>query len=140
MNKAKTSRSTSKTKLNKNTFTTINSKKNLTKVKKSETIPRGKSKSVDKKPESDPSTMNKNIEIINKLITNSQAIVEQQDDMLKKYSELSQKFKNDSKHLTTDENNEFFDFLEKYSVNLNNILSKLKKHQEDSSKIKCILI
>jgi hypothetical protein len=140
MNKAKTSRSTSKTKSNKNTITTINTKKNsTTKIKKADTIPRARSKSVDKKPDIDPSTLTKNIEIINKLITNSQSIVELQDDILKKYTELSNRVKNDNKPLTTDENNEFFEFLEKYSVNLNNILTKLKKKSDESNKIKCYI-
>ncbi len=102
-----------------------------------DTIPRDKSKLEDKTPKIDQASLTKNIEIINKLISNSQAIVKQQDNILDKYSEISKKLNSDpNKPLSVEENNEFFEFLEKYSVNMNNILSKLKNNLKNLIKSK----
>jgi hypothetical protein len=152
--KPKQSRSTSKTKpLKKSTSTNILS--NTTKPKKTSSIPKVKSaKSKDKLTKGEnkkikksksvdpiPICLTKNIEVINKLITNAQQITEEQDTLLANYSEITRKVTSHDyeveRILNKNENEDFITSLEKYSANLTNILAKVRQTSDESENIKC---
>jgi hypothetical protein len=91
-------------------------------------------KSEPSKP--DQEALLKNIEYIDKLINNSQQIVEQQDFLLNKFSKIN--ITEDDLELNNNE--DFMKHIEKYSKNLNIILSKIKIQNEQNDEIKCKII
>ena len=92
-------------------------------------------KSENNKPEQQ--ILLKNIEYIDKLIYNSQHIVEQQDYLLNKFSKIN--IPEDSS-IEINNNEEFIKHIENYSSSLNNILSKIKIQNEQNDEITCKII
>ena len=82
-----------------------------------------------------------NISMINKLINNSNDIVNEQKNILENFSEVNKKLTSseyDIQRLTSKlENDEFSHFAGKYSNCLNQVLENLKTHSEEVENIKC---
>ena len=78
----------------------------------------------------------RNLEFIDKLIYNSQQIVEQQDYLLNRFSKLNLP---DDNKLDINNNQDFINHLENYSNKLNNILSKIKIQNEFNDEMKSII-
>jgi hypothetical protein len=116
------------TKSNKGSTGKIKSKAPDKKIKK-------KSKSVE------PICLTSNIEVINKLITNTQQIANEQDSLIERFSDITKKVTaNDyeiDRLLNRTENDEFISILEKSTNSLSNILTRLKNHTEEAENIKC---
>jgi hypothetical protein len=118
----------------------------LNKTKTATKVPKTKPKSTDKKIKKsksvEPICLNKNLEVLNKLLTNAQQITNEQDLLINKFSDITKKITaNDyeiERLLNKNENDDFAGVLEKYSGNLSHILTKLKNHTEEAENIKCI--
>jgi hypothetical protein len=150
LKKPNQNRSVSKTKPLKSSSSTakLSSKPGSTIPKKTKTTTgttKAKSKSTDKKLKKsksvEPMSLNRNIETLNKLITNAQQITNEQDVLINKFSDVTKKITaNDyeiERLLNKNENDDFAGFLDKYTGNLNNILTRLKNHTEEAENIKC---
>lgn len=85
--------------------------------------------------------VNKNIDMINRLINGSHEVLAQQEGLIDKINEISGKVAASDyeidRLLNKNENDEFNTFLDKYSGNLNQVLNRLKSHSEEVDSIKC---
>jgi hypothetical protein len=145
ISKTKPSRSVSKPKP-KSTTGISNLTKPKTGLKPKLTKPAQKSseKKLKKKSKSvEPIHLTTNIDIINKLITNAQQISDEQEGLLYKFSEITKKVTSNDyeieRLLNKNENEDFSNFIEKYTNNLSDILLKLRNHTEEAENIKCKL-
>lgn len=124
------------------TLKTTKDKKKITKTNTSKSIDKGlKKPKTSKSVNIKPADTSRNIDVINRLINNSQEILSQQNTLLDKYEDLSKKVTSSDyeidRLLNKNENDEFNNFLEKYSGNLSHIMQKLKSHTEEVENIKC---
>jgi hypothetical protein len=87
--------------------------------------------------------ISKNVDTISRLINNSNDILAEQNSILEKYQEITKKITSSDfeieRLLSKNQNDEFQIFLEKYGTKLNQIMQKLKIHEEEMEEIKCKL-
>jgi hypothetical protein len=85
----------------------------------------------------------KNLDILQKLINNSQSILNEQNSLADKFSEITKRITSSDyeiERLTNknkNENEEFVKFFEKYGNKLNQIANRLKIHTEEVEDVKC---
>jgi hypothetical protein len=86
----------------------------------------------------------KNVDTIQRLITNSQDIMNEQNSMLENFQEMTKRITSTDyeieRLMNKNENDEFPVFLEKYGSKLSQIMNRLKNHTEEVEEIKCMTI
>lgn len=111
--------------------------KTVKKVKKSST---SKVKKTIVKKDEEEVKITKNVDMITRLVTNSNKILSDQNDLIERCKEISQKISSSDflidKALNKFNNDDYSESVDKYSYNLSNVLAKLKSHAEEVEQIK----
>jgi hypothetical protein len=90
-----------------------------------------------------PFTISKNVETVKRLINNSQTLLNEQNNILDKYQDITKRITQSDfeveRILKKNENDEIENFLDKNGNKLNHIVNRLKTHDDEKEGIKCII-